>query len=120
MVVQQIPRTQDISHSCQHQDDVFPGNYLCRIELAPDRLEACLSPAPTELHPPGTWEFAASSVYWDAHYQAALFFLSYHIAVSGDAAKAGQRPNTLPAIRQVRDVNYPRMAVARMLVVFFL
>lgn len=51
---------------------------------------------------PSTWEFAATSVYWDAHYQAGLFFLSYAIGVWDSTPRAEQRPHLLPALRDVR------------------
>lgn len=60
-----------------------------------------MQPAPTKKYPHGTWEFAASSVFWDAHYQAGLFFLSYAIAVRVNSSGAEQRRYALPALRQV-------------------
>ncbi|CAM9392905.1 unnamed protein product, partial [Ectocarpus sp. 12 AP-2014] len=40
-------------------------------------LSECMQPVVVSRYRPGTWEFSAASVYWDAHYQAGLFFLSY-------------------------------------------
>lgn len=53
---------------------------------------------------PGSWEYAAISVYWDAHYQAGLFFLSYAVGVWAKTPKDEQRPHLLPALRNVRLV----------------
>lgn len=59
-------------------------------------------PVSTNTHRPGSWEFAAISVYWDAHYQAGLFLLSYAIEVSAETPEREQRPHFLPALRDVR------------------
>lgn len=72
-----------------------------------------MKPAPTERYRPGTWEFAASSVYWDAHYQAGLFFLSYAIAVSVNTSAAEQRPYALPALQQVSFLRLRVMCMSR-------
>ncbi|CAM9741979.1 unnamed protein product, partial [Choristocarpus tenellus] len=64
------------------------------------RLQRCLQPAPRDLFPPGTWEFAASSVFWDAHYQMGLFFLSYALDVwKPGVLLSGQRAAVLGALQ---------------------
>ncbi|CAM9105270.1 unnamed protein product, partial [Hapterophycus canaliculatus] len=62
-------------------------------------LDECMKPVSVNRYHPGTWEFAAASVYWDAHYQAGLFFLSYAIGVWDSAPRAEQRQHLLPALR---------------------
>ncbi|CAM9812280.1 unnamed protein product [Scytosiphon promiscuus] len=62
-------------------------------------LDECMELVSANRYRPGTWEFAAASVYWDAHYQAGLFFLSYGIGVWESAPRAEQRPHLLPALR---------------------
>lgn len=62
-----------------------------------------MQPASTEKYRPGSWEFAATSVYWDAHYQAGLFFLSYAVEVWATEPKQQQRNRVLPALREVNN-----------------
>ncbi|CAM9766485.1 unnamed protein product [Ectocarpus fasciculatus] len=62
-------------------------------------LSECMQPVTVNRYHPGTWEFSAASVYWDAHYQAGLFFLSYAIGAWDNAPRATQRPHLLPALR---------------------
>lgn len=61
-------------------------------------------PVSTNTYHPGSWEFAAISVRWDAHYQVGLFFLSYAIGVSVEPPEREQRPHFLPALRDVRAI----------------
>lgn len=77
----------------------------CALLCAPaahGSLDDCMKVVSTNIYRPGTWEFAASSVYWDAHYQAALFFLSYGVGAWINTPGAIQRPQAVPALRAVR------------------
>lgn len=65
-------------------------------------LDDCMRPVSTIPQAPGSWEFAAKSVYWDAHYQAGLFFLSYGVGVWANTPGAQQRAHVLPALKDVR------------------
>ncbi|CAN0290455.1 unnamed protein product [Discosporangium mesarthrocarpum] len=86
---------------------VLPGMDTAETEAWHDeslgqlrRLQGCMRPSPADIYPPGSWEFAASSVFWDAHYQMGLFLLSYAIQVwRPRELLSGQRGRVLPGLK---------------------
>lgn len=74
-------------------------------------LDERMDMVPLNRYRPGTWEFSAASVYWDAHYQAGLFFLSYAVGMWNTTPRAEQRPHLLPALRNVRATNHGQINV---------
>eukprot|EP00638_Chattonella_subsalsa_P003242 CAMPEP_0117762330 /NCGR_PEP_ID=MMETSP0947-20121206/17866_1 /TAXON_ID=44440 /ORGANISM="Chattonella subsalsa, Strain CCMP2191" /LENGTH=786 /DNA_ID=CAMNT_0005583601 /DNA_START=72 /DNA_END=2429 /DNA_ORIENTATION=+ len=73
-------------------DEMQAGKWAEDISQDLEEFKAKASQPLTKDFPEGSWEHAASSVYWDAHYQAGLFFLTWGLAVSHHLDE-----NSLPA-----------------------
>ena len=74
----------------RREDDVQrTRRYHHGSSTALQRLQNEYQFLPASKYAKGSWEFAAGSVYQDAHYQYALFFLTYAIEIEKTVAKGG-------------------------------
>jgi len=58
------------------------GKWVDQIDTDLEQFKTKTSIPDVGQFPAGSWEFAALSVYWDAHYQAGLFYLTWALALS--------------------------------------